>query len=73
MTEYLWECPECEDSTGGCYPETFCRFCGQGNIIRNMTASEAETDFEQMLEDQIDALHLDTMASNTAQLSPKQN
>lgn len=42
MTDYFqWECPDCEDVTNGTDPEPVCRFCGQGNIIRNIGLEEA--------------------------------
>jgi len=45
-TTYQWECPDCGDITNGSEPEKQCRFCGQGNIIRDMTAEECQTDHD---------------------------
>lgn len=38
---FEWECPDCEDKTNGSQPPSFCQFCGQGLIVRNLTLEEA--------------------------------
>lgn len=42
---FEWECPDCEAITNGTEPPTLC-YCGQGLIIRNLTAEECPTDHD---------------------------
>lgn len=68
MTSFQWECPDCENITSGSEPEKFCRRCGEGNVIRNLTAEEAETDYELQLEDQVNEREADYNRSQFGRL-----
>lgn len=50
MILYQTECPDCEAITGTTTPSAICPLCGQSNIVRNLTAEEAETDNESDIE-----------------------